>query len=79
MIYSMVVLELAFATMGSSVIVVFDGLLIRTGASLTNGRFVALLRRARSDIHVGIAIDVSYRCFVCPYFRGIVARKFYDY
>lgn len=32
-IYSMVVLELAFATTGSPVIVTFNGLLIRTGAS----------------------------------------------
>lgn len=49
-IYSMVVLELAFATMGSPILTFI--FLMETSVSLANGRFVAFLCRVWLSFHI---------------------------
>lgn len=64
-IYSIVVLELAFATMGSPVIITFNNLLIRIDISLTNGWFNGVERDLifTWEIHTIDVINFVYFIF----------------
>lgn len=80
MIYSMVVLELAFAMMRSPIVAfkyLFNDLGGDRDASLANSRFVALLYKVRFNFRARIAIGVHVR--VSLQIREIITRKICGY